>query len=226
MAQRPPLTVLVLAVVLSSAAGLCLAGDPPAPTTSPPAGDGPQPVAPPKPKRPAGNTQGWFRGVVTAVGDDWIELAPGWEGKWAIRVRPGTNKKPARIDAAGTIVGGDANGEPVRGPTHLVSDVKVGDTVFARTVVDFGGEEWCEYLEIHRRPGGTIPGLQNDLPNYVDPRGIDRRTHVKFQAYQDWEEKGVPIPARFLNAEGRTPTGAWVNPPYPPIAPQPREVTR
>jgi hypothetical protein len=44
------------------------------------------------------------------------------------------------------------------------------------------------------------------------------------QAEQDWEEKRIPIPARYCGRDGTCP---WTNPPYPlPVAPAPREVKR
>ena len=50
--------------------------------------------------------------------------------------------------------------------------------------------------------------------------GGKKGRHLRNQAYQDWEEKGIPIPRKYLDPDGRAP---WTNPPYPPVAPQPRE---
>jgi hypothetical protein len=77
------------------------------------------------------------------------------------------------------------------------------------------GEEWPDEITIRRRPGGKIP------PFYGDPfvaTSPELAFHLSYQAEQDWEEKGVPIPAKYL-PNGRA---WWTNPPYPPVAPLPR----
>jgi hypothetical protein len=68
---------------------------------------------------------------------------------------------------------------------------------------------------IERRLGGKIPPIPDDpFPQF----GI----HLRNQAYQDWEEKRIPIPDEYLDKWGQAP---WTNPPYlPPMrAPMPRE---
>ena len=42
--------------------------------------------------------------------------------------------------------------------------------------------------------------------------------HERMQAYQDWEEQGVPIPDKFLPVHPK-----MIAVPYPPVAPMPRE---
>jgi hypothetical protein len=153
-----------------------------------------------------------FRGVVTEIGADWVELGAGWTGsdrtkeKWMKE-----NKKPKRISAAGTIPGGDPKGDGPRA-TYRLTDLKVGDVAQVWVGIGTDGEEWCREIKIYRRPGGTIP------PRPGEVRSDLNGWHMEMQAEQDWEEKGTPIPAKFLR-DGRYP---WTNPPYPPVAPQPR----
>ncbi len=178
----------------------------------------------PRPKRVPENV--WrYSGVVSAVGPDWVELATGWRG--SVVEQPSTGRrwvrengdstKPKRISAAGTRPGGDPDGEGEE-TTHLVRDLQVGDVVFIRSYSDRAGEEWIVEIQIERRWGGKIPRMSGDpFPER------DTETHLRNQAEQDWEEKGIPIPDRFLDPWGQAP---WTNPPYlPPMrAPMPREV--
>jgi hypothetical protein len=172
----------------------------------------------PRPKRVI-HAQGGYRGVVTATGPDWVELGPGWTGTQDDRKQEqADNKKPKRISAARTPAGGDPEGaEDVitafQGNTHLVADLEVGDVVDVITHSAPDGEEWTAAIIIFRRPGGKIP------PMPADAAGFRSGTPERNQAEQDWEEKGIPIPKKFLNPQGRAP---WTNPPYPPVAPAPR----
>lgn len=168
--------------------------------------------------------QGGYSGKVSAVGPDWVEIGPGWEG---VR-RNGKplwdendSKKPKRISVAGTWVGG-APAELTDRECHWLTDVKLGDIVQVMTAVsDEGkewGKEWGKEIRIHRRPGGKIP-LSHPYPG--DALAVLRpRESEQYQAEQDWEEKGIPIPRYYLNKDGRYP---HTNPPYPPVAPMPRE---
>jgi hypothetical protein len=186
-----------------------LATEPPQVGDSP--GDPPEELIQPKPKpqRKLDNEGPMYSGVVKDIGVDWLELAAGWDGSQTEGQpkKEYDNKKPKRFSVSGTNVGGDENGVRFSGFRYRLSDLKVGDdiTVFSGIC---GKEELGVGLLIHRRPGGKIP---------PDSSGMYKR----YQAEQDWEEKGIPIPAKYLDSKGRAP---WTNPPYPPVAPQPREV--
>jgi hypothetical protein len=181
--------------------------------------DDPQATDPPEliqpPAKAPRNLQagGGYLGVVTAVGRDWIELAPGWKAR--VLDRESADKaNPKRLSAAGTKLGGDPNGpEGWLGDGHLLTDVQVGDRVMVYVGVLKDGAEWALELHIERRPGGKIPPMP---PNQFGHR---LPLPEEYQAYQDWEEKGVPIPKKYLDPHGRAP---WTNPPYPPVAPLPR----
>jgi hypothetical protein len=158
---------------------------------------------------------GFYSGTVSDIGRDWVELAPGW-GAWGREVNQKNNDKPKRISAAGTIPGGDADvggGFLSFGGTHLLTDLKVGDVVEVEAGVTRAGQEWATAIDIRRRPGGKIP------PMVPDQFGERPDVPERNQAYQDWEEKGTPIPAKFLKPDGRV---TFTKPPYPPVAPQPR----
>ena len=163
----------------------------------------------PKPRRKLDNEGPMYSGVVKDIGVDWVELAAGWDGSQTEGQpkKEYDNKKPKRFSVSGTNVGGDEHGVPFSAFRYRLSDLKVGDdiTVFSGIA---GKEELCVGLLIHRRPGGKIPPEDSGF-------------HRRYQAEQDWEEKGIPIPAKYLDSKGRAP---WTNPPYPPVAPLPREV--
>lgn len=168
-----------------------------------------------KPNRQV-HTLGGYLGKIQAIGADWVELAPGWEGvqkKGKKTWREEDSKKPKRLSTVGTFAGGDPQGAR-RFETYRLSDLKTGDVVDIDTGITRDGEEFCLEIIIMRRPGGKIPRLPEEkLPERVAER------HLRNQSEQDWEEKGIPIPPRFLNPEGRAP---WTKPPYPPVAPEPR----
>jgi hypothetical protein len=167
----------------------------------------------PKPKR-IQHKYGGYSGIVGTVGSDWVELRTGWEGVIEEGKKPTwDNTKTKRLTASGTRPGGDPNGDGKR-MTYRLSDLKVGDVVDIETGVSRDGEEWTTEIKIVRRPGGKIP----PVPGEGFP-GLEN-THLRYQAEQDWEEKGIPIPKKYLNKDGRYP---WTNPPYPPEAPMPRE---
>jgi hypothetical protein len=181
-------------------------GDPPANLIQP---------APPKAPRQLLGGGNSYSGRVGDVGREWVELAPGWTA-WGPEVNQKTNDKPKRVSAAGTAPGGDpevGGGTLLLGGTHLLTDVKVGDVLEVELGVTRDGREWATAVSILRRPGGKIPPMVPD--QFGDRPDVPERN----QAYQDWEEKGTPIPAKFLKPDGRAP---WTNPPYPPVAPMPR----
>ena len=159
-------------------------------------------------------TSGMYGGKVTSVGPDWVELGGGWEG-WKVDQERQDTTRPKRISAAGTFPAGVRNGPGESWNTHWLADVRVGDRVgvFVGRLRD--GREWMTAIHIERRPGGIIPQMPPDHLGWrPSPPG-------DYQAEQDWEEKGIPIPKEHLRSDGRAP---WTNPPYPPVAPQPRPV--
>ena len=162
----------------------------------------------------------WTLGVVKDVGADWIELAAGWEGaqlfdsEGHLLTKKPDNSKPKRITAAGTTASGNPTGDGKRF-TYLLKDLKKGDKIQLIANIEKDRSEWCGEVRILRRPGGKIPPKPGDGDSPL-------AWHLYKQAEQDWEEKGVPIPEKFLS-DGRYP---WTTPPYPPIAPIPRQISR
>jgi hypothetical protein len=162
-----------------------------------------------------------YVGVVAAAGDDWVELAAGWE--WfapgledvPLLGKLGDDKKPKRISAKGTFLGGKKDEGPDTFDLHTLSDLKVGDKVMVHVIRTSDLTDWAVAVVITRRPGGKIPPGRDQMFGFRNERVTEG-----YQADQDWEEKGIPIPAKYL-LEGRA---HWTNPPYPPVAPQPREV--
>ena len=136
--------------------------------------------------------------------------------KDSITLRPWDGGKPRQFVASARLAAGGPRRSTV--PYHHLSDVKVGDYVEI-SLKRSDGVDICDAIEIERRPGGKIPPAQYPPNMTRPPAGWPHETR---QAHWDWEEKGIPIPAQFLS-DGRAP---WTNPPYPPVAPMPREVKK
>jgi hypothetical protein len=99
---------------------------------------------------------------------------------------------------------------------HRPADLRMGDIIIIEVSHEDPRVEYCVSIEIHRRPGGRVPPAIGD-ESISNPRyRWDNRRNVE----QAWEERGVPIPAEYL-FQGRR---GGMNSPYPPVAPQPREV--
>lgn len=159
-----------------------------------------------------------YRGIVSALGSNWVELGVGWTSPKRgphLKQRNDDPNLPKRLLAAGAMVGGDPR--ELTEPTYRLIDLKVADVVYIITAVDRAGTEYCLMIVLKRRPGGKIPKFPFQLT-----QEDELCLHVRNQAEQDWEEKGIPIPKRFLDMDGRAP---WTNPPYPPVAPHPRDKT-
>ena len=94
---------------------------------------------------------------------------------------------------------------------YRVQDVKVGDCVS----VGYDRVNWvetCHSIRIYRRPGGLVPPSPNE-PDRVD--GV--KYHERANTYNDWIDKGIPLPDKFL-------TPRELEERYAKIAPKPREV--
>ncbi len=73
---------------------------------------------------------------------------------------------------------------------YKIGELERGDIV--RVKIDLvKGSEICDCIRIERRPGGIIP------QSTLYPRARFTPHNVRFQAYQDYEEKGVPLPEKF-----------------------------
>jgi hypothetical protein len=94
------------------------------------------------------------------------------------------------------------------GVSYRITDVRLGDRLIVGYRRDAKGVWSCDHITIIRRPGGKVPPAPFDM----HPKFDGYRWHEYCQALQDFEEKGTPIPAKFL-------------PGYrDKIAPMPREV--
>ena len=104
---------------------------------------------------------------------------------------------------------------PDENRTYELGEVRVGDEVEVVYLLR-GGRNVCFQILINRRPGGTIPPLPADLPKN-GMSGNRKPRHERLQAYQDLEEKGIPIPDKHLPVHP-----AELSHPLPPVAPKPR----
>jgi hypothetical protein len=131
--------------------------------------------------------------------------------KSSITLRGTGEKEPMRFPAGGVLVG-ERPISSYGGFGYPLADVRVGDIVCIETV-HIDGADICVEVIIYRRPGGKIPPWPGD-----DVPGVRIRRHERNQAYQDWEEKGIPIPEKFRPVDPRS-----LAVPFPPVAPMPRE---
>jgi len=219
MSRKSLAFVLVVVALCSLLIGGC---EPPAPPEAPKPTQAEdafgEAALPPRPMRKEGPGRE-YKGVVSAVGQDWFELAVGWRVSTRGPSLPPDPAKPKRISAARTKLAGDSTGESWTF-THLISDLQVGDRVHLDTCGDWDDEsEFVYRLQIKRRPGGVIPPITGDFFP-----GTENALQLRDQAEQDWEERRVPIPRKYLDENGQAP---WTNPPYMPlpVAPPPRAVT-
>ena len=99
------------------------------------------------------------------------------------------------------------------GGTYRLADIRVGDEVTLWLERE-GPEGVCRAIQIDRRPGGRVPRAPGQKPDDTDP--YDGWVN----AFQDWEERGIPLPDRYniekIRERGRRPMAA-------PQAPPPRE---
>lgn len=114
---------------------------------------------------------------------------------------------PQKLKVEGPLAQGDL---PDRNESvaYRMSDVRVGDQVIVGRWHTRDDVWVCYEIRITRRPGGKIP----EAPRDQNAKDLGYKWHEYCQAHQDFEEKGIPIPAKFL-------------PEYKDkIAPMPREV--
>jgi hypothetical protein len=147
--------------------------------------------------------------------------------KDSITVRCG-EEKPKRfavsdVLAAGKISNAPRPGYPYFVPTfdqYRLTDVKVGDWVNLRYArVD--GVDVCDHICIEKRPGGLVPPLPDGVetpplpfpPELKLPPRVWIRYHDWQNAHWDFEDRGIPYPAKFGIVRYHT-------------APMPREVKR
>ncbi|MBX9580932.1 MAG: hypothetical protein K2X87_11540 [Gemmataceae bacterium] len=73
------------------------------------------------------------------------------------------------------------------GNSYRLADLQVGDEVVLELEGE-GPEGVVRAVRIDRRPGGRVPPAPANEPG--DPRAW----HLQANAYQDWEERGIPLP--------------------------------
>lgn len=98
---------------------------------------------------------------------------------------------PRRFPVDEVLAGGSFHAEFTDGgSTYRLSDVRVGDEVYIRLArYHFDGP--CYAISICRRPGGRVP------PAPGEQRRDGTGFHDLMNAYQAFEDKDIPIPAKF-----------------------------
>lgn len=77
-------------------------------------------------------------------------------------------------------------------PAHPFDMAMIGDKLMIE-YIKFGDVCVCTDLVITRRPNGRVP------PALREPESTPIRSHEYANAYQDLEEKGIPLPFKFLS---------------------------
>lgn len=101
------------------------------------------------------------------------------------------SQRPEQRFPAGPLLRAAAFGPP-DGPHHTyrLADVRVGDEVsLSCELVE--GEDVCQQVFIQRRPGGRVPPAPWPTPTYGFPYD------EAMNAFQDYEEWGVPLPDKY-----------------------------
>ena len=78
--------------------------------------------------------------------------------------------------------------------SYRLADVREGDEVRLRLDSGPHYSNLCVGISIVRRPGGIIPPAPGENP------GWDLPHHERMQAYQDWEERGAPVPEKYMSS--------------------------
>lgn len=154
-------------------------------------------------------------GTVTAVDKESITVAdvgkiitryipvPGQPDREEVTIIP--PQPPRRFIAHGPLAKGGylEHGSPAS--QYRLSDVKVGDKVFFDWW-RFEGTDYVHYVRIDRRPGGRVP------PSPAEKPGEENPWHEKANAYQDLEEKGIPLPEKFRPTRAVPPKPPTIGP--------------
>ena len=99
------------------------------------------------------------------------------------------DRPPRRFPASAALAAGGYGGLG-EAYAYRLSDVRVGDEVDLE-LRQVDGVWECTGICIRRRPGGRVP------PSRVVTQFPALAWHERMNAEQDWEEKGIPLPAKF-----------------------------
>lgn len=145
-------------------------------------------LAPPPPDRSKDFKQGPYYGTVTEITRDSITI----NGAGLNRIGPvNLITGNRRFLASDALASGDYRKGVSESFGYRLADVRAGDRVsihFDR----IDGVNICTEIGILRRPGGRVP------PSHAPHLGSGPRPHESANAHQDWEERGIRLPARFL----------------------------
>lgn len=130
------------------------------------------------------------------------------------------NQVPRRFIATGPLAEGGYDNKALPEDTYRLADVQVGDWIrFAgvRYTEATGVVDYVTTIRIIQRPGGRVPpALGEDADPFT--RFMPCRWHERVNAWQDWDERGIPPPANITKIGG-SPFRTYR---YPPLAPMPR----
>lgn len=92
--------------------------------------------------------------------------------------------------AGDALLRGEQDPREVSNNDYRLKDVKVGDIVYI--MIHHSGEDnLCAAVRIQRRPGGEVPRAP------FEPGDVRDHYHDAMNAYQRFEEKGIPLPLKY-----------------------------
>jgi hypothetical protein len=100
---------------------------------------------------------------------------------------------PQELKLRGSLAEGQLP-ERTESVSYRITDVRIGDRVVVNRSSTREGLWFCDHIMILRRPGGKVP----EAPHDTDSKSRGYAWHEHCQAHQDFEEKGIPIPDKFL----------------------------
>ena len=86
---------------------------------------------------------------------------------------------------------------------YRISDLQVDDYVEMQLVKTFFEPPVCTAIRISRRSGGRVPPAPGEVEERERRPSNRPMWHERVNALQDWEEKGIPVPIRFLSTSER-----------------------
>lgn len=95
-----------------------------------------------------------------------------------------------KFPAAGPLAEGRYVRTGLAARTYRLADVRAGDEV-SITCERVDGVDHCATIQIERRPGGRVPVAPGQKPGDRDV------WHEQANAYQDFEERGIPLPEKY-----------------------------
>lgn len=135
---------------------------------------------------PTDHVNNHFSGTVKEIGKDYIII----DGTGGANGNGPPMLGKHFFELSANMVAGKLGDRATGAFGYRISDVKLGDKVD----ICFDSKNMiltCKMICIQRRPGGRVPPSPTDKPD------DELKWHERVNAYQDFEEKGIPLPPKY-----------------------------